>query len=169
MLILAAKTNGHLSSVPIYSSHEPAEKTYVSVGKKRSQNFSPRKEVKKQKKLESLNSKRLLLKAEPFNTCFVCLDQLVGLDNFLGPHSEKPAQIKSDMMEMEKEKSGSSLTLLRSTKVIEIMLEIKRKLVEFTCSEAEGKNPNVSTKLDTAISSIDDMTNLLKFCNETMH
>ena len=164
VIILETQKSGNSSHVGVSpeKGSNDGEKTPIPVGNKQLENISQKKEMKEQTKIESLNSSQMLLKTEPFNTCLACFDHLIRLDNILGPQSENLTQMKIDMMEMEKEKPGSSLTVIESEKVRGIMLEVKRNLVEFTCSTDKEIDRDVSSKVAKAISLINETIKLLK-------
>ena len=103
---------------------------------------------------------RNILDVEPYKTCFSCFDQLMGLGDILGPQSQIVRQIKVDILEMEMEKSGSSLAVLKNKNVINVMLEIKTKLMISVMSQTS--EPEKFTKITNAITTIGEMTDLLK-------
>ena len=102
----------------------------------------------------------MLFEKEPYKTCFTCYDQLMGLGDILGSQSQTVGQIKIDIHEMEVKEPGSSLAVLRNKNVIQVMLEIKSKLM--ICVMSQTFEPETVIKVNKAISTIGDMINVLQ-------
>ena len=93
--------------------------------------------------------------AEPLRTCLSCLDQVVGLLDFLESHAKIIASIKRECDDMERKEFGSSIHLLTDDRVLKVMCEVKFKLM--TASIAGQIVDEKFDQVSRAIRTIDDM------------